>query len=85
MAGSTHPADRMEVCFAGRSKRREILQLINALTGMTALGTRPSNTPGRTQEINFFTAAEEQLPRRRYLVMAYAKCALPLLRNGRDC
>ena len=32
-------------------------RLINALTGMKALA-RASNTPGRTQEINFFTAGD---------------------------
>lgn len=50
------PADRMEVCFAGRSNVGKS-SLINALTGRKNLA-RASNTPGRTQEINFFTAAE---------------------------
>ncbi len=46
-------ADRMEVCFAGRSNVGKS-SLINALTGRNGLA-RTSNTPGRTQEINFFT------------------------------
>ena len=48
--------DRIEICFAGRSNVGKST-LINALTGRKALA-RTSNTPGRTQEINFFTAAD---------------------------
>jgi GTP-binding protein len=51
------PADRLEICFAGRSNVGKS-SLINAVTGRKALA-RASNTPGRTQEINFFTAAED--------------------------
>ncbi len=55
------PADRLEVCFAGRSNVGKST-LINALTGRKGLA-RASNTPGRTQEINFFTLGDA-----RYLV-----------------
>jgi GTP-binding protein len=54
-------ADRLEVCFAGRSNVGKS-SLINALTNRKNLA-RASNTPGRTQEINFFLLGEE-----RYLV-----------------
>ena len=45
-------ADRTEVAFAGRSNVGKS-SLINALTGRNSLA-RTSNTPGRTQQLNFF-------------------------------
>lgn len=55
------PADRPEVCFAGRSNVGKS-SLINALTGRKGIA-RASNTPGRTQELNFFALGD-----RGYLV-----------------
>ena len=53
------PADRIEIAFAGRSNVGKS-SLLNALVRQGGLA-RTSNTPGRTQELNFFQAADAPL------------------------
>jgi len=71
-----------EVAFAGRSNVGKS-SLINALTGRNALA-RISNTPGRTQELNFFDVGE---PLRFRLVdmpgYGYAKAPKDMLKQWR--
>ncbi|CAK0769581.1 GTP-binding protein YihA [Gammaproteobacteria bacterium] len=50
------PDDGVEVAFAGRSNVGKS-SVINAITGIGGLA-RASRTPGRTQQINFFTLDE---------------------------
>ena len=69
--------DGAEVAFAGRSNVGKS-SLVNALTGQKGLA-RASNTPGRTQEINYFALGEMN----RFLVdlpgYGYAEAPKPIV------
>lgn len=54
------PMTGVEIAFAGRSNVGKS-SLINALVGQNSLA-RTSNTPGRTQELNFFHVPSEEGP-----------------------
>jgi GTP-binding protein len=53
---SLPPMDKTEIAFAGRSNVGKS-SLVNALTGRNTLA-RTSHTPGRTQELNFFSIGD---------------------------
>jgi len=78
--------DRPEVCFAGRSNVGKS-SLINALTGRRALA-RASNTPGRTQEINYFSLGAGGGGESGYLVdlpgYGYARAPLEKVARWQD-
>jgi GTP-binding protein len=59
-------ADHVEIAFAGRSNCGKS-SLINALTNRKGLA-RTSNTPGRTQELNFFMLAPNRAEGAAWLV-----------------
>ena len=75
------PADRLEVCFAGRSNVGKS-SLINAITGRKSIA-RASNTPGRTQEINFFKTGDHH-----YLVdlpgYGFANAPIDVVKNWQE-
>ena len=74
---SLPPEDRPEVAFAGRSNVGKS-SLINALLGRKALA-RISQTPGRTQQLNFFNLGDKltlvDLPGYGYAKVSKTKAA----------
>lgn len=75
----------LEIAFAGRSNVGKS-SLINALTGVTGLA-RTSNTPGRTQFLNYFVP-QEAAPAPLAIVdmpgYGYARAPVPLVRQWTD-
>tara|TARA_B110000003_G_scaffold254117_1_gene269864 strand:- start:577 stop:1230 length:654 start_codon:yes stop_codon:yes gene_type:complete len=73
--------DRLEVCFSGRSNVGKS-SLINAVTDRKNLA-RTSNTPGRTQEINYFS-----IENKIYLVdlpgYGFAEAPLSVVKQWQD-
>ncbi|MBL4603117.1 MAG: YihA family ribosome biogenesis GTP-binding protein [Emcibacteraceae bacterium] len=72
-----------EVAFAGRSNVGKS-SLLNALTGRNSLA-RTSNTPGRTQQLNFFFLGERNKKDGLYVVdlpgYGYAKVSKKLVKD----
>ncbi len=64
-----------EIAFAGRSNVGKS-SLLNALTGRNALA-RTSNTPGRTQELNFFDVGGDALKLRLVDMPGYGFAKAP--------
>jgi GTP-binding protein len=65
-ADNLPPSGPPEIAFAGRSNVGKS-SLLNALTNRKTLA-RTSNTPGRTQQLNFFALGEDQAKARLRLV-----------------
>jgi GTP-binding protein len=76
------PADRIEVCFAGRSNVGKS-SLINALTNRKNLA-RASNTPGRTQEINYFTLGDDRFAEAPVVIVTKWQALLKQYLQGRQ-